>query len=558
MQMNNDTWELTFKESEDYKKLKDRPIAYFSAEYALSPTLPIYAGGLGILAGDVVKEAGENDFPMIFIGLFYKKGQNDIILQEGGDNKEIDLVSNAGEPVIISIPISNRQISFQVWHWSTGGANVYLLDTDVTQNTPEDRAITERLYVEDRELRLKQEILLGIGGFRFLRHLLGLHPSVYHLNEGHSAFLALELVHHEMLHQRVDFVTASAYAKKHILFTNHTLVPAGQELFASTSVSSALEAYAKEIEVPIEDIVKVGLLKENPDLFSMTNFSFYFAGKSNSVSVLHGQKALLVWPEYPMENITNGIYLPRWDSVKSEEDLWGSHQSNKIKLLKYIKENTGETWDENVLVFGWGRRLVPYKQPGAFIEDVEAVMKLAGDSQRPFKIVFSGPTNDQQESELLIELKKTINEKLKGVAVFLPHFNIDLATLMVSGVDVWLNTPIVGREACGTSGMKAGLNGVLSLSTKDGWVAEADLSKCGWVVDETENLSSSLLDITERDILPLYYQHLQNTENSTWLSYMRNARTLIKNEFSTNRALREYTEKCYIPQLHKQHTHKYQ
>ncbi len=553
---NNNTWVSKFKESEDYQILKERPIAYFSAEYALSPTLPIYAGGLGILAGDIVKEASDNGLPILFVGLFYKRGQNDIVVDSSVMSKEINLVSNAGEPIIISIPISNRQVSFQVWHFNVDGANVYLLDSDVLQNTSEDRLITERLYVEDRELRLKQEILLGIGGFRFLRHFLGLHPSVYHLNEGHSAFLALELVHHEMVHQKVDFVTASNYAKKHILFTNHTLVVAGQEIFASSSVSSALESYAKEIEVPVLEIVKVGLT-EDPLLFSMTMFSFHYSAKSNSVSILHGQKALLVWPSYPMENITNGIYLPRWDSVEDEQKLWECHQNNKLRLLNYIREKTGEVWDENVLLFGWGRRLVPYKQPLAFIEEVERVIKLANDTKRPFKIVFSGPTNDEKDSELLMELKTVIKEKLQGVAVFLPHYNIDLATLMVSGCDVWLNTPIIGREACGTSGMKAGLNGVLALSTRDGWVAEVDFSNCGWVIDQTENLSSSLLDISEKEILPLYYEHLANPENSKWLSYMKNSRNLIKNSFSTNRALKEYVEKCYIPILHNKHPQKY-
>lgn len=188
MQTNKDTWASKFKETEDYKTLKENPVAYFSAEYALSPTLPIYAGGLGILAGDIVKESAEQDLPIVFIGLLYKKGQNDIITNNSESNKEIKIISVKESPVVISIPISGRQIYFQIWHWNENGANVYLLDTDVEQNTAEDRLITEQLYVEDRELRLKQEILLGIGGFRFLRHLLGLHPSVYHLNEGHSAF----------------------------------------------------------------------------------------------------------------------------------------------------------------------------------------------------------------------------------------------------------------------------------------------------------------------------------------------------------------------------------
>ncbi|MEK7228347.1 MAG: glycogen/starch/alpha-glucan phosphorylase, partial [Patescibacteria group bacterium] len=409
----------------------------------------------------------------------------------------------------------------------------------------------------NHELRLKEEILLGIGGFRFLRHLLGLHPSVYHLNEGHSAFLALELVHHEMIHQKVDFATASEFASRHILFTNHTLVPAGQEIFMIESVSEALAGYAKEIEVPIRDIVNMGISDETK-LFSMTTFSFRFSAIANSVSRIHNEKAALLWPKNKMDNITNGIYIPRWDKVLDKENIWTKHQENKRKLLEYIKKNTGVVWSEDTLLFGWGRRLVPYKQPLAFVQEVERFLSLAKDSNRPFRIVFSGPTSENITNELAIILKTYINEKLGDVAVFLPHFNIEIASLMIAGCDVWLNTPIVGREACGTSTMKAALNGVLPLSTKDGWIAEVDLRECGWVVNNSENLSVELLDITEKQIVPLYYEHLSNPEGSTWLSYMRNARSLIEKQFSTFRVLKEYTDKCYIPILHKKHIHKYQ
>lgn len=554
---NENTWVSEFKASSDYQILKEKPIAYFSAEYALSPNLPTYAGGLGVLAGDVVKEASAKGLPIVFIGLFYKKGQNDIVLDKNKSSREVSLISSGGKPVVVSIPISNGQVYFQTWQYDENGVNVYLLDTDVPENSLEDRLITSQLYVENHELRLKQEILLGIGGFRFLRHLLGLHPSVYHLNEGHSAFLALELVHHEMVHQRVDFATASSYASRHILFTNHTLVPAGQELFTVESVSEALSSYAKEIEVSVKDIISMGL-SEDPNLFSMTVFSFRFSAKSNSVSQMHKEKALLVWPKYPMDNITNGIYLPRWDNIADDNALWSSHQENKRRLLKYIQENTGVAWDENVLLFGWGRRLVPYKQPTAFIEDFERVLKLAEDSKRPFKIVFSGPTSENNNNELAIILRNFINEKLSDIAVFLPNFNIELASLMASGCDVWLNTPIIGREACGTSGMKAALNGGILLSSKDGWVAEAPLRDCGFVVEGSENFSKTLLDLTENEITPLYYEHISNPENSRWLSLMKNSRSLIKTQFSTDRVLKEYIEKCYIPILHNKHSHKYQ
>lgn len=552
----NKNWISELRALNDYKVLEEKPVAYFSAEYALSLNLPIYAGGLGILAGDIVKDATQNKLPIVFIGLLYKRGQNDIVTNNSISNTEIVKFSENSKSVLISIPISGREIFFQIWHFNKDGARVYLLDTDVPENTSEDRMITDQLYVEDRELRLKQEILLGIGGFRFLNHELGLHPSVYHLNEGHSAFLALELINHEMIHQQTDFKTACGYAKRHILFTNHTLVIAGQEVFSNNSVSNALGLYAKQIGVSVDEILNLGRF-DNTDLFSMTMFSFRMSTKANSVSLLHREKASLVWPDYEMVNITNGVDISGWDSIPKVKDLWQAHKENKRKLLNYIKDKTGKDWEEDVLLFGWARRIVPYKQPTAFIKDIERFLDLARDTKRPFRLIFSGPTNEKQKNELLEELKKTINERLEGVVVFLPNYNLEIASLMVSGCDVWLNTPVIGREACGTSGMKAALNGVLPFSTNDGWIAEAEIDECGWRVGEEKNLSKSMLDIVEREIAPMYYESLLDRENSKWFFYMKNSRALILDKFSINRALKEYFEKCYLPILQNKHTHKY-
>jgi glycogen phosphorylase len=556
-------WFKRFQGSDDYTAFKQKPIAYFCAEYALTPKLPTYAGGLGILAGDIVYEAAIQHLPMYFVGLRYQKGQSNITMEtlsiESHDSSKLFLVRGPDNfPILLSLQLHGRTVWYQAWQWKDGNAMVYLIDTDLEQNDPQDRIITHELYVEDRTLRLKQEILLGIGGHRLLR-ALGLHPSVYHLNEGHSAFLALELIHHEMEHQKVDFKTACIYARQHLLFTNHTIVSAGQEIFTKELVASVLEQYAQEIGISTNDIVSLGTIEnsgESDKLFSMTMFSFHMSSKANAVSILHQEKAKGLWPSYPMEAITNGVHIPRWDQIKG--DIVEEHQKNKRKLLAYIQEETGEVWDESTLLLGWGRRLVPYKQPLAFIQDTERLMRLANDLDRPFRIVISGPTKEETGLGLAHEVQQLIQEKLKGIAVFLPHYSLPLGRLMTAGCDIWLNTPQIGSEACGTSGMKALVNGVLPLSTRDGWIAEANLKRCGWVIGDTQNLTDALLTVTEKEILPLYYSHIAKPNNSTWKQYMKTGRELINAQFSMTHALRMYVERCYIPLLHHKHTHKYE
>ncbi|MBU4466856.1 alpha-glucan family phosphorylase [Candidatus Parcubacteria bacterium] len=568
---NYNNWFDDFKTSPEHDEFFKKPVAYFCTEYALFSYLPTYAGGLGVLAGDYVREAGARQFPLLSVGLYYREAQNSLTPPGYSNNvflkgAGLSLVTNShNERLFITFPIHDRMVKAQAWRWDKEGSTVYLLDTDVEENQPPDRSITARLYTDDREMRLKQEMLLGIGGFRLLEQL-GYHCSVYHLNEGHSAFLALELIRHEMKHQRVDFYTAIEYARKHIIFTNHTLIAAGQEQFTIELVSAIMSGYAKEIEVNVADIVGLGTIKGS-NLFSMTTFSFCLASRINMVSKLHATKALEIWPGHPIKNVTNGIYLPQWDKISNSgnakasagRDFWEKHQESKKKLLSYIKDKTGEAWNENTLLFGWARRLVPYKRPLVFLESLEKLLALAKNVNKPMRIVFAGPTNNENETnnDLLVQLKKILEEKLKGIGVFLPNYNVELAKLITAGCDVWLNTPVVGSEACGTSGMKAALNGALLLSTRDGWVDEVNLSAIGWVVDEP-NVGVKMLDIAEKEIIPAYYDHITNPNGSKWLTRMQNGRRLITEQFSTSRVLKQYIEEFYIPILCQKHEHKYE
>lgn len=565
-------WFDDLEKTPEYEEFLKKPIAYFSAEYAILSTLPTYAGGLGILSGDYIKEVSARKFPLLSVGLLYRKAQNNLCEhgKEIPPENDLTVVKNdLGERVLVSVPIHDRKVFAQGWHFKDKDMMLYMLDTDIEENDPNDRKITERLYTEDREIRLKQEILLGIGGLRFLQ-ALGYHPSVFHLNEGHSAFLALELVHHEMKHQRIDFAGACDFARKHIVFTNHTLVAAGQEQFSTELVSAMMEKYAEEIGVAVASIVALGALDET-NIFSMTTFSFRLSNKANAVSVLHAKVAAEVWPKYKMESVTNGINIARFDNcdkvlanasenaVETDSQILEAHKKNKLKLLAYVKEKTGKDWSEDSLVLAWGRRFVAYKRPLALFEDIVKLKNLASDPKLPIKIILSCPTRNDgdEDNALLLALKKIIDEEIPQSAVFLPNYNSDLASLMTSGADVWLNTPVVGAEACGTSGMKAALNGTLALSTADGWMAEINIPKIGWIIEEP-SISDNILSVLESKIIPLYKEHLQDPSSSTWLSYMKNARNLILENFGTDRMLKEYIEKLYIPTLREKHGHLYE
>jgi glycogen phosphorylase len=548
---NNLQWFDDFRESQKYQDIEKNPIAYFCAEYALSSALPTYAGGLGILSGDMVREVGAQNFPMICIGILYQNAQS-MLVDKNNKQKELDsikelslLKGQSGENQLIEVIIGNRSVKAQVWIWKNNNSKVYLLDTNISDNHPEDRLITSNLYIDDRQLRIKQEILLGIGGHELLNKL-NITPSGFHLNEGHSAFLAISLIAEEMMIKKVSFEEALIAVRSRIFFTNHTLVLEGQEQFTYEILKENLGSYVESHGIDLGKVFELGKANDS-EMFSMTDFAFRVSSKSNAVSELHAKKASILWPyDHITDAITNGIYISRWDRINNEMDIWQEHQNNKNELLEVIYGVTGQKWHEETLLFGWARRMVEYKQPLAILKNIERLKKISNKEGRQLKIVYSGPTKENASiNPIIAELLDLIEKELKGIVVFLPNYNFELAKLLISGCDVWLNTPIVGREACGTSGMKAALNGVLPLSTRDGWIAEVDISNCGWTIEEP-NITDKLLDITESQVIPQYYEHLSNPTDSEWHTKMKNARQLIVDKFSMTRALREYIEKLYL------------
>ncbi len=544
-----------------YDRFAERPVAYFCAEYAMvNDDQRRYAGGLGVLAGDMVREAADLNFPFIAVGLYYRQGYICPSKDVGGRPVQIcsttpprragfePVMDKNGKRLHIKVPVHDREINVRTWVLKIGSVPLYVLDTNCEENNPADRTITDRLYADDRETRFKQEIVLGIGGLRLLE-ALDVHPSVYHLNEGHSAMLALELIRHEMNERHIGFDEAKQFAKRRIVMTNHTLVPAGNEVYSYDLVAMLLQRYATELSVPVTELVKLGLIQQSRE-FSMSMLAFRMSTIINAVSRLHARKAKEIWPDYPMVAVTNGVHVPTWDRIgeaTGKGEFWKSHQQCKLELLSFIKKTTGRDWNPNELLVGWARRFVRYKRPLALFEDTGRFGGMARNSARPFRVVFSGYPHpgDGDGAWLRDEIRRNADGEFADVACYLPEYDLKVAQMMVTGCDVWLNTPVVGFEACGTSGMKAALNGVLPLSTKDGWVDEADLTNSGWPLN-SDRLNADMLDRLERDILPLYYTRNQNGVPEVWEDYMRGARSMVMDHFSATRMFREYVETLYL------------
>lgn len=554
-------WFDDFRGSDHFKVLQKKPIAYFCIEYALSDMLPTYAGGLGVLAGDYVKELKDQQIPAVAIGLMYHSVYGAYGVIHGDAEKEVNpkehveldlqpVLDENQKPVVIKVPVRDTDIFVKAWIWEKDTVRVYLLDTDVAENSPADRGITYKLYDSDKEIRIKQEMVLGIGGFRLLE-ALGVEPSIYHMNEGHSALLDLEIIRHEMQKRKISFQEAQKLATHHVVFTNHTLVPAGNEIFSNELFTLMMGKYALDLEIPVTELAALGMVPEVHSV-SLSLFGLRFAGKVNAVSKLHAEEAEKTWSGYTFEAVTNGIHIPSWDKLKDGENLMEQHAKNKQILLQYIKEKSGEEWKKNELLLGWARRMVPYKRPLALFGELEKFKQLAYNADRPVKVVITGIAHqgDNEGREIIRKLHEMIEKDLLHSVVFLPTYSTTVAKLLTSGCDIWLNTPVVGSEACGTSGMKACLNGVLPCTTKDGWVYEIDIPQVGWEV-QSDNVSQSVIEILEKDIIPQYY----SSDKTPWETKMQKARTLIQNDYSATRMLKEYFEKLYLPILTTSYAH---
>lgn len=516
-------------------------IAYFCAEYSLDARLRTYAGGLGILAGDTVKEMGDQGIPFVGIGLFYYKGylarEYDWYTPESADLQL--LKDTKGNVLTIWVPIGGRKVYARAWIYQYKTATIYFLDTMLHQNHPMDQQISYYLYDQDIRIRLAQEMMLGIGGMRLLKSI-GLEPQTYHMNEGHSAFLYLEAPDHVP-----------------IVFTNHTVIAEGNHMYEQKLIQSMFERYfAEKQKCSQEAFLELGAC-EYPEVFSMTNMAIKIAKRMNGVSMLHTRKLEEAYPDSKPIAITNGIHIPTWfrshahhtlPSIVTPRDLHHIHEENKKNLLLYLQHMSGTQWDTHTLILGWARRIIQYKRPLSLFADVMRLQKILAESAVPVRIIFSGVPHpkDAWANDALRIILSLLTEKFRNQIVYIPNYNPQIAKMLVAGCDVWVNTPQVGWEACGTSGMKAALNGVLSLSTADGWMAEIDMKRIGWELDD-KNVSRSMYDALEQYVVPAYATYLTHHDRFGWLHKMMEAHTMIRNRFSTRRMVQEYSEHLWTP-----------
>ena len=539
--------------SNKYPENKNDLIAYFSAEYGLDQTIPIYSGGLGILSGDHLKSASDLGIPLVAVGLLYKNGYfHQKINGYGGQETEYnnidlyDLPINAvkdqnGEDLIIYVKFPKRRLYLKVWQINVGRVKLYLLDSDIEKNNEEDRDVTLRLYGGDQEMRIRQEIVLGMAGVNLLR-TLGLKPTVYHMNEGHSAFLTLEIIKNTIKEKQVSFDVAKDIASSKTVFTTHTPVPAGNDIFPLDLVEKYFKDFWPRLGISKEEFLKLGM-KPTQDLepgFNMGILALKIAGKKNGVSKLHGavSRELFgeVWPEIaanesPITYVTNGIHTcswlsPRlkelynkylipywqdnihldktWEKVKDipDQELWEAHMQRKEKLLNLVKDSTvnrlrrsGYSYEKindivskinpNALTIGFARRFATYKRATLIFRDLERITQILNNQERPVQIIFAGKAHpaDKEGQDLIKYIHEvSMMPQFKGKIFLLENYNIAMSRYLVSGVDVWLNNPRRPMEASGTSGQKASVNGVINFSVLDGWWAEGYNQYNGWTI----------------------------------------------------------------------------
>ena len=614
--------------NEKFPDLKGKTIAYFSAEFGIHTSLPIYSGGLGLLAGDHCKEAGAVGIPLIGVGFLYQQGYFHQHIHADGRQEAVYKPLNlnlvalkkitfpSGE-TLVEVPLNHSKIYVSVYHVSVGPITLYLLDTDVPENSPWDRELSARLYAGDQEFRIRQEIVLGIGGVRALR-ALGIAPDVWHLNEGHTAFMILERIREEVANG-TPYEEAAQKIRRSTVFTTHTPVPAGHDAYPASLIEKYFSSYWPLLSLSLEGFWAMGQHHETwGESFNMTALALRFSEGHNAVSVLNGKISRkmwqCLWPDHQEENIpiasiTNGIHVPTWvalelrqlyekylspDWINQHDDpnlwtkvfnipdslFWKKHLFLKRKLLRFIQERartlftergaeasqilaSGALLDGDTLTIGFARRFTAYKRPLLLFHDLPRLKKILTNKRRPLQIVFAGkahPSDEMGKRSIQQVYNFAFDPELAGRIAFVENYDMRLAHDLIQGVDLWLNTPRHPFEACGTSGMKAAVNGVPHLSTLDGWWIEGYNGKNGWAFGNTttvagspspekqdEEDSNKLYEMLEQEIIPLYYEKDKEGIPHQWIQIAKEAIQSAGHAFSARRMVKEYTEKLYVP-----------
>jgi starch phosphorylase len=603
-------------------------VAYFSMEFMLSEALPIYSGGLGNVAGDQLKAASDLGVPVVGVGLLYQQGYFRQIIDKDGAQQALFPYNDPGQlPVTplrkangewlrLEVVLPGYSVWLRAWQVQVGRVKLYLLDSNDVANYPAHRGITSELYGGGPELRLKQEMVLGIGGWRLLGEL-GLKPEVCHLNEGHAAFAVLERARSYMEETGQPFDVALAVTRAGNLFTTHTAVAAGFDRFSPVLIEQYLGAYAgQKLGIALHDLLALGRQNPNDALepFNMAYLAIRGSGAVNGVSRLHGQVSRHLfsqlfprWPQHeiPVGHVTNGVHMPTWDSAMADDlwteacgkdrwlgtmealgqnmrrvsdaRLWEFRTDASKSLVEYARERLSRQlagsgasleevdaakhlFDPNVLTLGFARRFASYKRPNLLLHDPERLLRLLTNSQRPLQLIMAGKAHpeDLAGQALIRQWTHFIRQpEARPHVIFLSDYDMLLSEHLVQGVDVWLNTPRRPWEACGTSGMKVLVNGGINLSELDGWWAEAYTPEVGWALGDGREHdgdpawdaieANALYDLLEHEVIPEFYTRDEQGIPGAWVNRMRESMAQLTPHFSTNRAVREYTEQHYLP-----------
>lgn len=597
-------------------------IAYFSMEFGLSEAFPLYAGGLGVLAGDYLKTASDMGVPLVGVGLLYQEGYFRQTIDAGGMQQEAypfndptslpiqPVISSDGSWLKLELPLPGRTLYLRVWQAIVGRTKLYLLDSNDLRNGATDRGITSKLYGSGSEMRLLQEVVLGIGGWSMLEEL-GLNVDVCHLNEGHAALAVIERARRFMLKRDTTFREAWWATRAGNVFTTHTPVPAGFDEFPPSLIYKYVHEHLADFRINLREFLALG--RRDPfnddETFNMTYLALHGCGQSNGVSRLHGEVSRRLFsrlyprwpqPEVPIRHVTNGIHVPSWDSIWSDnlwtqacgkqrwlgetktltenmsrtddESLWALAAEQRRDLVHYTRdrlswqlgqrgegpskvEEAAQVLDPNCLTLGFARRFTDYKRPNLLLRDPARLARLLTSEQRPVQLIVAGKAHPQDEQG-----KKMIHEwfefshqpALRKRVVFLEDYDMALAQQLVQGVDVWINTPRRPWEACGTSGMKVIANGGLNLSECDGWWAEAYKPAYGWVIgyggpSDDEEDAQRLYALLEEEVVPSFYARDAQGIPREWVQRMRDSMSELGPQFSSNRMLIDYLEHFYRP-----------
>ena len=559
-----------------YPELTHQVVAYFSAEFGVHESLPIYSGGLGILSGDHCKEASDLGLPFVGVGFLYPQGYfRQHITRDGvqeafydklhfSEASAIPATDPDGAEVTIGVDLPGRRIHAKVWKVQSGRVPLYLMDTDVEPNAPSDRELSARLYGGDREMRISQEIVLGIGGVRALR-ALGISPAAWHLNEGHAAFLNLERCR-ELVATGLSFNEAREAVAANSLFTTHTPVPAGNDTFSFDMIDAYFGSYWGQLGLTREQFMDIAHEDHGwGPTYGLTVLALRLTGKHNGVRE---------WGKY----VDDPGFWHRLDQIPDEE-LWKTHLVRKQALIDYSRRllkrhhlRLGEGFvqmgefesmlDINAFIIGFARRFATYKRATLIFRNAERLQRLLTDPKRPVQIVFAGKAHPADEpGKALIQqvYQLSRSDAYRGKVVFLENYDVEMARYLVSGTDLWLNTPIRPYEASGTSGQKAALNGLPNCSILDGWWAEGYNGKNGWAIGEereyhdpemqAEADSLSLYQLLEEEIIPTYYDRGPDGIPHRWIAMMKEAIRTCAPAFSMRRMVKEYTTRFYVPEI---------